>query len=424
MTERLLQFIWQYQYFSKQSLVTTDGEPLQLIHTGTLNTNQGPDFTNARLRIGSTLWAGNVELHVRASEWHQHAHSGDVHYDNVILHVVWEQDTIITDNNGEPLPALELQPRVSSIMLQQYIQLMESKDFVPCAAQLPVLSPLAWLSWKERLAAERLQRKAAVLAKMLQGAANHWEEVFWWLLARNFGMKVNGDCFEGMARSLPVNLLSRHKIQIHQVEALLLGQAGMLEEDFAEAYPKLLQREYRYLRKKYQLQPIRQTPSLLRMRPANFPAVRLAQLAMLIHQSVHLFAHIRDTPKLSDVQTLFNVTANDYWHYHYRLNEPAGNCAPKKLGNAMTGNLVINTVVPVLFAYGLSVHDEELKQRAIQWLAQVAPEQNNITTEWKRAGVTNYNALDSQALIELKNNYCDKRNCLQCPVGNQLLKNV
>lgn len=421
-SERLLQFIWQFQYFHKQGLTTTDGEPLVIVHNGTYNTDQGPDFQNARVRIGRTSWAGNIELHVRSAEWNLHAHSGDVHYANVVLHVVWEQDAIITDTNGNPIPTLELHSRVSNLMLERYQALMESQDFVPCAGQLPVLPALAWLSWKERLAAERLERKAAGIKALLQQAGNHWEEVFWWTLARNFGIKVNSECFELVARSLPLILLARHKHQLQQVEALLLGQAGMLEQEFTDDYPLLLQREYRFLRKKYKLQPVKKTPSFLRMRPASFPAVRLAQLAMLIHQRLHLFSHIRDTPKLQDILQLFDVTANDYWHYHYSPGDEPGIYMPKKLGVAMTGNIVINTIAPVLFAYGLFVHDEELQQKAVQWLGQVAPEQNHITGEWKKWNVTNYNAMDSQALTELKNNYCDKRRCLNCAVGSQLLR--
>lgn len=420
-TERLLQFIWQFQYFQKSSLTTTAGEPLTILQPGLLNTNQGPDFLNARIRIGNTLWAGNIELHVRASDWHVHAHTGDAHYANVVLHVVWEQDALVTDAQGQALPALELRPLVPALLLQRYNLLMQSQDFVPCASQLPVLSAIAWLSWKERLAAERLQRRAQHILDMLQSQQNHWDEVFWWLLARNFGIRVNSESFELIARSLPVNVLARHKRQIHQLEALLIGQAGMLEEHFSEDYPLLLQREYAYLRRKYQLLPVKQTPSFLRMRPANFPTIRLAQLAMLIHQSVHLFSHIRDTQKLADVQHLFRVTANDYWHYHYRFEEPAV-YQPKKLGDGMIDNIIINTITPVLFAYALFTQDEALKQRAVQWLAQVTPEQNHVTSQWKSFSVTNYNAMDSQALLELKTRYCDQRLCLRCAVGNQLLK--
>jgi hypothetical protein len=420
-TEKLLQFIWQFQYFNKKHLFTTSGDVVTVIHAGVLNHDQGPDFLDARIRIGATTWAGHVELHVRSSEWNLHSHTGDLFYANVVLHVVWQYDKAVYDVNGHSLPALELQPLVSALMLQRYIMLMESRDFVPCASQLPQLSAIGWLSWKERLAAERLERKKQHILSLLERAGNHWDEVFWWLLARNFGIKVNADYFEQLARTLPVTLLAKHKQQIHQLEALLLGQAGLLDVQMTEKYPLLLQREYRYLRKKYALQPLKTTPSFLRMRPAGFPTIRLAQLAMLVKQSVHLFSLIRDTPKLDTIRALFNITANDYWNNHYRLDEPAA-FQPKKLGELMTDNILINTVVPVLFAYGSVHHDEVFKQRAINWLMQVMPEQNGIMRQWKKLGISNYNALESQALLELKNNYCNERRCLSCAVGNQLLK--
>ncbi len=420
-TEKLLQFIWQFQYFSKKQLLTTDGEPLLIVHPGILNHDQGPDFLDARLRIGSTTWAGHVELHVHASEWDVHAHTTDPHYANVVLHVVWQYDRAVSDRHGKIIPTLELQPLVSSLMLQRYTMLMESQDFVACASQLPLLSAIGWLSWKERLAAERLERKNLHILSLLEASGNHWDEVFWWLLARNFGIKVNADYFEQLARTLPITLLAKHKQQIHQLEALLLGQANLLLGEPSEAYPQMLQREYLYLRKKYRLSPLKKTPSFLRMRPASFPTIRLAQLAMLIKQSVHLFSHIRDTPGLDAIRHLFNVTANDYWHCHYQFDEPVASL-PKKLGDLMTDNIIINTVVPVLFAYGSFTHEETLKQRAINWLMQVAPEQNSTMRQWKNLGVTNYNALESQALLELKNHYCNQRLCLHCAIGNQLLK--
>lgn len=420
MTERLLQFIWQFQYFNKQSLITDDGTPLHILHPGQLNTNQGPDFSEGKIKTGDTVWAGNIELHLKSSDWHLHNHSGDKNYNNIILHVVWQNDMAIQDANGQNIPTLELQPYVPVIMLQKYEQLMQSKGFIPCENYLPLLSGIAWFSWKERLAIERLMRKAKEVLELLRESNDHWEETFWWMLARNFGIPVNAEAFQKIARSVSINILAKHKNQIHQLEALLLGQAGLLEEEFTEDYPAMLQKEYRFLAKKYSLQPINKPPDFLRMRPANFPTVRLAQLAMLINQSSHLFSRIKDAKTVAEVQALLTVTANDYWHYHYLFNE-ATPYSPKSLGRQMADNIIINTVIPVLFAYGVNRNDQRFRDIPVKWLMQLPPEQNNITRKWKEKEVLNQNAMDSQALIELKKNYCDKRLCLECAVGNKIL---
>jgi hypothetical protein len=298
---------------------------------------------------------------------------------------------------------------------------MRSQQFVPCQDYLPVLTEISWLSWKERLAVERLQAKSAAVTAHLVEVNNHWEEVFWRMLARNFGMKINADTFEAVAKTISVTVLAKHKNQIHQLEALLLGQAGLLDGNFNEDYPKLLQREYHFLQKKYQLSPVSTKPYFLRMRPANFPTIRLAQLAMLVHQSSHLFSKIKELKNVSDVVKLLNITANDYWHYHYLFDEPV-EYLPKQAGKQMTENIIINTIVPVLFAYGVYHNDESIKAKALQWLAEIAPEKNSITNNWTTFGVANTNAFESQALIQLKNSYCDIRRCLECTVGNAILK--
>ncbi len=421
MNERLLQFIWQFQYFNKNELQSEQGDRLAIIHPGTYNTHQGPDFLDAKVIIGNTTWAGNIEIHIRSSDWLKHSHSGDRNYSNIILHVVWENDADITYSNGAVLPVLTLQSLVPKLLIDRFKELMVHEAFVPCERYLPVFDEMKWTAWKERMAIERLQRKSAVVSNLLKEANNHWEEVFWWMLARNFGLKVNADIFESIAKSLPVNVLAKHKNQIHQLEGFLLGQAGLLENDFLEDYPKLLKREYLFYQKKYQLKQVTVKPFFLRMRPANFPTIRLAQLAMLIYQSSHLFSKIKETDSLTAIKELLNVTANDYWHYHYLIDE-AGEYHPKQLGKQMTENIIINTVIPVLFAYGLHHADADIKNKALQWLQELAAEKNTITQKWTSFAVSNNNALESQALIELKNNYCNCRRCLECSVGNAILK--
>ena len=416
MTERLLQFIWQFQYFNKGELTTTAGESIQIIFPGQYNTNQGPDFSDAKIKIVKTTWAGTVELHIKTSDWQKHNHHGDKNFNNVILHVVWEDD-----GGNSNIPILELKGRVSKILLQRYEELMNSSSFIPCEKNIDKVRDITWKSWKDRLLAERLMRKAKIAETFLKQNNYHWEETFWWLLARNFGMKVNADSFEAMARSIPVNTLAKHKSQIHQLEALLLGQAGLLDGKHQEDYPKLLQREYKFLKGKYKLKPIHQPVHFLRMRPGNFPTIRLAQLAALITESAHLFSKIREAKTVKEIFGWFDVTANDYWHYHYRFGETSS-FKKKTLGATMIDNIIINTVAPVLFAYG-SYHDEQkYKDKALKWLEKTDAESNNITKGFQKLGIENKNAFDSQALIELKNEYCNKKRCLDCGVGNVILK--
>ncbi len=421
LTERLLQFIWQFQYFNKNKLVTTNEEPLSIIHPGTYNTNQGPDFLSAKIKRDNAIWAGNIEIHINASDWLAHQHQHDNNYNNVILHVVWNEDKKLIDANGTCIPTLVIEPHVSKAMLEHYQTLMHEQDFIPCEHYLPVLSSLGWQSWLERLLMERLQSRANIVFQKLEKAGNHWEEVFWYLLARNFGMPVNADAFENIAQTIPVAVLAKHKNQIQQLEALLLGQANLLHEESNDDYVLLLQREYAFLKNKYKLGKSPSTPLFLRMRPANFPTVRLAQLAMLVHQSEHLFSRVLESKRSKDVIGFLNVTANDFWHYHYQL-QTKSDYKPKVLGEQMAENILINTVVPVVFAYGLYHKNQAYKDKAMEWLMQTKGEQNSIIKSWKLFGVMAENALQTQALLELKKHYCERRKCLDCAVGNKILK--
>ena len=418
MTERLLQFIWQFQYLNKGELATLQGESLQIISPGQHNTNQGPDFLEAKVRIANTTWAGNIELHFKTSDWEKHKHHRDDNYNNVILHVVWEHD--VSPQNS--IPVLELRGRVSKILLQKYDELMKAISFIPCERSIPLTREIIWKSWKERLLAERLIKKSKVAENYLQQCNYHWEEVFWWLLSRNFGIKVNADAFEEMARSIPLAILAKHKNQIHQLESLLLGQLNLLNRNFMEDYPKMLKKEYEFYKKKYDLKPVAGTVFFLRMRPGNFPTIRLAQLAMLVFNSAHLFSKIKEAASVNEIRKWFNLTANDYWHYHYHFDEPSP-FRKKKLGASMIHNIMINTIAPMLFAYGTYHHEEKYRQKALRWLEETPAENNSITKGFQQLTIENKTAFDSQALIELKNEYCNKKRCLDCSIGNAILKN-
>jgi hypothetical protein len=415
--ERLLQFIWQFQYFNKSELTTSAGESVQIIFPGQFNSNQGPDFSDAKIKIGNETWAGNVELHLKTSDWNKHQHHKDANYNNVILHVVWEDDEADLNN----VPVFQLKERVSKILLQRYEELMNAGGFIACENSIHDVRDIVWKSWKERLLVERLVRKAKAVENNLQQSGFHCEETFWWLLARNFGITVNADAFEAMARSIPLNILAKHKNQIHQLEALLLGQSGLLKGEFDEDYPSMLQKEYQFYKNKYDLKPVNVPVFFLRMRPGNFPTIRLTQLAMLVHESSHLFSKIKEASSIAEIKKWFDVISNDYWHYHYKFDEGSA-FKKKKLGSVMIDNIIINTIAPMLFAYGSYHNENKWKQKALQWLEETSAEINSITKNFQQLGIENKTAFDSQALIELKNEYCNKKRCLDCAVGNAILK--
>ena len=417
MNEKLLQYIWQFQCFNLHQLQTTDGEVILILQPGSNNSNQGPDFKDAKIKIGDTTWAGHVELHILSSDWQAHKHSSDENYKNVILHVVWQNNIDLQLS----FPVLELHDKVPKVLLSRFDELMQATDFIPCQHSLQLVTPIIWDSWKQRMLVERLQEKSKLVQAYLHLNNNNWEETFWWQLAKNFGLKVNSGSFEKIARSVSVNLLAKHKNHIHQLEALLFGQASLLTAEFVDDYMVMLQKEYRFLQKKYQLQPIQDSLFFLRMRPSNFPTVRLAQLAMLVHNSSHLFSKIKEADSIKTVKKLLDITANDYWHYHYMPDEQSA-YKEKKIGAQMIDNILINTIIPTLFTYGYLLNEAPYKDRALQWMEQVAAEKNSITKGFEAIGVTNLNAFDSQALLQLKNNYCTKKRCLECAIGNKILR--
>jgi hypothetical protein len=417
-SERLLHFIWQHQYFNKQALTTIEGERLEIHFPGTLNHNQGPDFTKGKIRVADTVLVGNIEIHINASDWIQHKHLEDPNYDNIILHVVWNADRSIEVKN--PFPTLELNSLVPKILLQRYIYLNETEQFVPCQQFLPSLSKLAWTSWKERLCVERLEIISKNILEQLSNTRQHWEEVFWWRLSRNFGTKLNADLFEAMANTIPLTVMAKHKNQLVQLEALLFGQSNLLPKNPIDEYSVLLKQEFEHLKKMHRLKPVSLQPVFLRMRPASFPTVRITQMAALLFDSVHLFSKVLAADSINELKKLLQVTASEYWNHHYVFGEVSA-FQPKKLGFEMSNNILINTIVPIVFTYGLYNRQQKHKDKAIEWLMQLTAEQNQFTRKWVLYNVHNNNAFDSQALLHLKSTYCDNRKCLDCAVGNQLM---
>jgi Protein of unknown function (DUF2851) len=421
MHESFLHFAWRWRRFDGRDLVTSDGQTITIIHPGNHNTHAGPDFFNARLRIGDTEWAGNLEIHILASDWLLHRHDTDAAYDNVILHVVWENDAPLLRANGQPLPCLELKGRIPRTVLDMYQQWTDNQAWIPCAAQFHAVPDIVRLSWFDRLLVERLEQKTTEIALQFEATQQHWEATFYRVLARSFGLKVNMEPFEVLARSLPLVILTRHKTNLFQTEALIFGQAGWLETTFEEEYPNRLAKEYRFLRHKYQLEPISVSQwKFLRLRPANFPTVRLAQFAALIHQSVHLFSKIIEATSVGEIEQLFAVEVSPYWLTHYQFDRP-GKLRPKLLGRDFIHLLLINTIVPCLFFYGKMRQLPDIQDKALQFLEDLPAESNALMTGWAVLGAHPHNASQSQAMLQLKTRYCDEKRCLECHIGGRLL---
>jgi len=423
--EVFLHHVWKLKLFDFKNLETTDGEPIELLQVGVINHHAGPDFSNARIRIGETTWAGSVEIHKKSSDWLAHNHQEDAAYQNTILHVVYQHDKEIYRNTGEAIPTLELKARIPQKYIKRYWVLLNNDNWVPCAAQLSSvldLSARLWM-WMDRLVVERLERKTKDIEDELKQTDKNWEETFYRFLARSFGVKQNTEPFEALARSLPLLILSKHKQDLFQLEALLLGQAGFLEEEMKEPYPQKLRKEYQFLQQKYELVPLLASSwKFGRMRPANFPSIRLAQFAVLVKQSNHLFSKILDEENIEALRAMFQLQLEGYWKTHYRLDEPSPE-RNKSIGKGTIDLFLINTVVPFLFAYGRYRGLDKYKERAIRLLEELKPEQNSIIENWKKLGIAADSAFGSQALIQLKKEYCDSKRCLDCSLGHRILQN-
>jgi hypothetical protein len=424
MKEELLHYLWRTKRFDASHLHTTQGEPIQIVSTGEYNTHSGPDFTNARLRIGDTTWAGNVEMHLCASEWLRHGHATDKAYDNAILHVVLEEDVPILRNNGERIPCLEMKTRIPAKLASQYLELLHSEQWIPCQNQFAKVSDMTRTLWLERLLVERLEQKTDAIAQILQHNNQNWEETFYQVLARNFGVQINTEPFELLAKSTPLLLLSKHKNSLMQMEALLFGQAGLLERDFEDSYPNQLKKEYDFLQKKYDLKPIRgESWKFLRLRPASFPTIRIAQLAMLLFQTNHLFSKMLAAANVEELENMLELKLSNYWLTHYTFDKESKKNA-KTLGKSTVHSMLINTVVPFLFLYGKWKNDDRYQDHAFALLEQLPPEHNHIIENWQSLGVELTSAYRTQALLQLKKQYCDAKKCLQCAIGNAIISEL
>lgn len=420
MKEALLQYAWQYKLFSTYDLKTTENESIEIIDVGKLNRHAGPDFFNAKIKIGETLWAGNVEIHRNASDWIKHEHHKNSAYNNVILHVVTIADTEVLRQNGMKIPQLEL--KISEDLERKINDLYQLKKWVACENEIHKIPSVFINDWKNALLVERLSQKVAQIESLLKKNNNHWEAAFYIRLARNFGFGVNGQAFEQLARSLALTVLGKHKNNLFQIEALLFGQSSLLDTCKEDEYTQRLRNEHRFLAKKYQLKAIEQSMwKMARLRPDNFPHVRIAQFAALIYDSSKLFSKIISLQNIENLRKIFNTKASDYWDSHYRFGEKSEKKA-KSLGADAVNVIIINTIVPFLYAYGSLKNNQEYKDRAFLFLEQLKAEKNAIVTQWKNLGIAIENAADSQAFLQLKKQYCDDKKCLYCRIGHKMLQ--
>ncbi|MDO9154382.1 MAG: DUF2851 family protein [Paludibacter sp.] len=419
MKESILHYIWQYKLFTQHALLTTDGVTVDVIDVGKLNTDAGPDFFNAKVKIGNTVWAGNVEIHTLASDWKKHNHQSDKTYDSVILHVVKRADVEIFRSDGEKIPQLEL--IYPQAIEQNYELLINDQKWIPCADKISEVPEIFIQSWKNALLAERLALKTSHIQDLLNENNQHWEEAFYITLARSFGFGTNSQAFEMLAKSLALSILGKHKNDLFQIEALLFGQSGLLECNELDEYTLKLKKEYDFLRIKYNLEPINGSLwKLLRLRPDNFPHVRIAQFAAIIHSSTKLFSKIIEQPEINYLTGLFRCEPSIYWQTHYLFGEESREKS-KKLGKSSIFSLLINTVVPFIFCFAHRKGNEELKETALKLLEKIPAEQNAIVSGWRNVGIQIHSAYDSQAFLQLKKQYCDDKYCLRCRIGHKVL---
>lgn len=418
--EQLLHYVWKHKIFPLKELKTTTGQQVEVIDTGLANTDAGPDFFNAKLKLDGVLWIGNIEIHERSSDWFKHGHHADAGYNSVILHIASEIDTEISRSNGERIPQIQL--ICPEAVRTNYKELLETDSYPPCYRIIPSLPPFTAHSWMTALQMERFEQKATLLNERLKRCQGNWEDAFFITLARNFGFGLNGDAFETWAHRLLFRAVDKHRNDLFQIEAIFFGQAGILEDSDGDGYYLRLKKEYTYLQHKFGLIPMDASLwRFLRLRPANFPHIRIAQLACLYHRAYGLLSRIMETETLQGVRDILKGGTSEYWLTHYTFGGSSPS-RPKTLSNTSLDLLIINTVVTFLYAYGLHKGNRVLCARAGSFLEELKAENNYITRMWEQCGMKASNAADSQALIQLKKEYCDKKKCLYCRIGYEYLK--
>jgi len=420
-SEKFIQFIWKQRLFQNQIYFTRWNDKIEIVSTGILNADAGPDFFNAKVKINETLWVGNIEIHTNTSDWKKHNHHQNKVYDNVILQVVINNDCDVERSTGEIVPTIEI--KFDENIWNNYDKLLQSQSWIACEKDITNVDSFFIESWLQTLLVERLEQKSQKILDLLESAGNSWEESFYWQLSHTLGFKVNAEPFERLAKSLPLSYLGKHKNNLHQIEAMLFGQAGFLEaDDIEDEYYKTLRNEYLFFRHKFGLQPIeKHLWKFMRLRPFNFPTLRIAQLAKLIHSSTALFSKVIETKDIQQLMLYFDIAASEYWDTHYTF----GNTSHKQiktLGKNAVNTIIINVVTPFLFVYGLKNANDDLKDSALNLLENIPAENNSIIEHWTKIGVKPESAFHTQALLQLKNHYCDQKKCLECNIGGKIVK--
>ncbi|MFD0994200.1 DUF2851 family protein [Tenacibaculum geojense] len=424
MKEDFLHYVWQYKLFTMDDLYTTNHQKIQILKQGTHNNNSGPDFLQAKIKIGTELWVGNVEIHLKSSDWYAHHHEKDNQYNAVILHVVYENDMPVYIENNQELPTLVIKNHILTDVYINYQKLFsQSLRWIPCEPHINSVDSFLLSNWKERLFIERLEQKSVFIKKLLASQNNNFEVVLFQLLCKNFGLKVNADAFFNLATAVDYGIIRKVQHNDNQLSALLFGQAGFLEETTLEdPYYKSLQEEYKYLQHKFRLKSISKINfQFFRMRPANFPTIRLAQLIGLYHHHHNLFVKLMNTQSLEDFYNVFNISIHEYWKTHYTFDKTSKKSA-KKITKSMVDLLVINTIVPLQFVWQQS-RGALNQEKILQLIKEIKPEKNAIISKFSDIKIPSNNAFETQALLQLKNNYCTLKRCLQCAIGNSLINN-
>lgn len=430
MMEQLLHYVWKHKLFPLKQLRTSSGEDVEVIDAGLHNHNSGPDFFNAKIKIDGTLWAGNVEIHDKSSDWYAHGHDRDAAYDNTVLHVAGHVNTSVTTVSGRTVPQLELE--VPPHIVQNFTELVATDHYPPCYKIIPGMERMKVTSWLSALHTERLEQKTSAIARRVERCGGSWEDGCFVTLARNCGFGVNGDAFEEWAFNLGLQPVAHHRDDIFQIEAMFMGQAGLLEPDavparyrdaaVSEGYFTKMRSEYLYLAHKFGLKPMDASRwRFMRLRPQNFPHIRISQLANLYHSRRAGLSSIIECDTADSLRDMFRTCVTPYWETHYVFGSTSCK-TEKRLSQKSADLLIINTAVPVLFAYGRHKCDARLCDKALRLLEQLAPENNNIVRLWRACGLDAANAADTQALIQLKKEYCDKKDCLRCRFGYEYLK--
>ena len=422
MKEDFLHYIWKFKKFALADLKTTNGESISIINSGQYTQLTGPDFFNAQVEIHGQKWAGNVEIHLKSSDWYAHNHEKDDNYDSVILHVVWEHDSEIFRKNNTEIPVLELKNLISPAVLNNYESLMAPKSWIYCEKQIQNIDEFTLKSWQERLFFERLERKSIPIQKLLIDTNHDWEAVLFSALAKNFGLNTNGEIFLKIANSIPFHIVRKECFEVENLEALIFGNSGLLDSEKEDVYYKDLQFRFYYLLHKYQIEkPTIEPVQFFKHRPDNFPTIRLSQLANLYHTQQNLFSKIIATKSIDDIYDLFDISVSDYWNNHYQFDKES----PKKkkiLTKSFIDLLIINTIIPIQFAYSKHL-GKEISEDLIEILNNVKPESNAIIDKFNSFGIKSKNAFDTQSLLQLKNEFCNKSRCMDCNIGVELLKN-